>query len=426
MRPPAAVAAFWHRHSGLVFLGGARAVAALSGFLAVSLLTRGLTPYEFGVWSLLLALHAYALQLGELGLRSVMTAEAGAAPARARALLLPCLRIRWSASALALTGAVVGTVILAPAFLLPAVLVFASLFPATVQFDWIALARGRATLASLLFLVRPASFLLLVVLWWWSGGGLASLALAYVAGWTLAALAALPSLALLPPAGDPPAGARRRLLRRGLPLCAVSFTSEAQYTLDLLVAGLVLGAAAVGEFYLAHAIAMAGLVFANAAGQLALARMSALAERPLAFGQRLRSELGIVFVTALSLGLVMVTVAPHVVPYAFGAAYGHAAILLVWLLPWFLLQHLTTVLQSTLAAVGRERRVLTGNLAMLAVLLPALAVAAWIGDLRAFAAARGLAEAARLLTLHRAVKGPLAAAAKPFGDPGKKALLPSP
>ena len=422
MPPRARLVALWRRLSGLAFLGGARAVAALCGFAAVTLLARRLPPYEFGLWSLMLAIHGYALQGAELGLRSVLTAEAGASPARARALLPAYLRLRTGA-ALALLAVGATTTALALPALLPAVLLlFASLFPAAVQFDWIPLARERPGLASLLFLVRPIAYLMLLALWWAADSGLPGLAAAYLAAWSLAAAVSLPALRLLPAGGGVPRTGHG-LLRRGLPLCVVSLTSQAQYTLDLLVAGFVLGAAAAGQFYLAHAIAMAGLVFANAAGQLALARMGGLTAAP-AFGARLRGELRVVLGTALALGLAMVLLAPWLVPLAFGPAYGFVPWLLLWLLPWFLLQHLTTVLQGTLAAVGRERRVLAGNLAMLAVLLPALALAAWLGDLRAFAAARTLAELARLLTLHAAVRGRLAGTARP-AETGT-ALQPSP
>ncbi len=423
MRPKPFLASLWRRLSGLAFLGGARAVAALCGFAAVTLLARQLAPYEFGLWSLLLAVHGYALQGAELGLRSVVTAEAGASPARARALLAPYLRLRTAAALAFLAVGATVTAFALPALLPAVVLLFASLLPAAVQFDWIPLARERPGLASLLFLMRPVAYLALLALWWAADGGLRGLAIAYLAAWTLAAAVSLPALRLLPRAASGAGRSGHGLLRRGLPLCVVSLTSQAQYTLDLLVAGLVLGAVAAGQFYLAHAIAMAGLVFANAAGQLALARMSALAAAP-GFGSRLRGELRVVLGTALALGLAMVLLAPWLVPLAFGPAYGLTPSLLLWLLPWFLLQHLTTVLQGTLAAVGRERRVLAGNLAMLAVLLPALALAAWIGDLRAFAAARALAEFARLLALQAAVRGHLAGAPRPRA--AGTALQPSP
>ena len=61
----------------LASLGAGRGAASALGFLSVLLLARSLPPDELGRWSLALAVQGYALHLGELGLRSVVTAEAG-------------------------------------------------------------------------------------------------------------------------------------------------------------------------------------------------------------------------------------------------------------------------------------------------------------------------------------------------------------
>jgi len=75
-----------------------------------------------------------------------------------------------------------------------------------------------------------------------------------------------------------------------------------------------------------------------------------------------------------------------------------------WLLPWFLLQHLTTLLQAGLTAAGRERAVLRANLVLLLALAPGLALAALGGSLAGFAAARSAAELARLAALGIALR----------------------
>ena len=63
------------------------------------------------------------------------------------------------------------------------------------------------------------------------------------------------------------------------------------------------------------------------------------------------------------------------------------------------LQHLTALLQGALTAARREGAVLGGNLVLLLVLAPALTLAAASGTLAGFAAARSVAESARLIAL---------------------------
>ena len=102
-----------------------------------------------------------------------------------------------------------------------------------------------------------------------------------------------------------------------------------------------------------------------------------------------------------------------IVPLAFGAGYAPAARLLLWLLPWLALQHQTTLLQGTLAALRGQRALLQGNLFLIVALLATLAPALWLGSLEGCALARGIAEAVRLAwlvgALPREARGPLIA-----------------
>ena len=165
------------------------------------------------------------------------------------------------------------------------------------------------------------------------------------------------------------------MLRRGASLAVVTLTNQAQLTADLVVVGLVLGAAGAGDYYLAGQVLVAGLLFANAAGQIALARLSALAGDPLRFRAALLADLrhliSFAAITALGIGCVAATV----VPVLFGAEHAGAAQALLWLLPWFVLQHPTTLLQAALTAARREGQVVRANGVAIAVLLSGLAVA---------------------------------------------------
>jgi O-antigen/teichoic acid export membrane protein len=189
------------------------------------------------------------------------------------------------------------------------------------------------------------------------------------------------------------------MLQRGAALAAVNLTNQVQLSADLLVVGWSLGAAAAGDYYLASQVTTAALLFANASGQIALSRLPALVNEPerlaAALSVEVRRLLALAGPTALAIGLL----APLLVPALFGADHAGAATALLWLLPWFLLQHLTTLMHGALAATGRERAVLRGNFALLLVLVPGLALAATGATLAGFAAARSAAEVARLIVL---------------------------
>src|SRR3954452_23634792 len=81
-----------------LLLGGSRAGPAALGSLSAVVLARGLSPEALGWWSLTLAVQGYALHLGEVGLRSVVTAAAARTPGRFGRLLLRYLGLRLAIS----------------------------------------------------------------------------------------------------------------------------------------------------------------------------------------------------------------------------------------------------------------------------------------------------------------------------------------
>ena len=117
-----------------------------------------------------------------------------------------------------------------------------------------------------------------------------------------------------------------------------------------------------------------------------------------------RADLAHLLAVAAPAALAMALLAPLLVPALFGAEHAGAALALCWLLPWFLLQHVTTLLQAALTAAGREAAVLRANAVGIAVLLPALVLAAGVSALPAFALARSAAELARLAALLPALR----------------------
>ena len=387
----------------LLVLAGGRAGGAGLAAVSAMVLARALPADAMGIWAMAVAVQGYALHLGEFGLRSVVTAEAGRRKVAIRPLLRRYLGLRLAISALVLALVAPAAMALAPATAPVVIIACISILAAALQIDWLALANDQPTLAACLLLARPLAFTVALLL---CPGPLTplSVALLFLTAWT--ATAALSWLALardptdaMPTEPPPP----RTLLRRGVPLCAVTVLNQVLLSGDLLLAGAVLGAATAGHYYVATQIATAGLVLANAAGQAALARLARHADQKEGLAAALSREAVPVLACGALLTALLLAIGPWLLPKLFGPAQAPAVPLLMALMPWFLLQHATTLLQGALTAIGDGDRVLRANLLMLLALVPALALAAWLGSAVLLALARGAGEAARLVVLIRAL-----------------------
>ena len=373
----------------LATLGLARLGVSGLGFATVLVVAHALDPADLGRWSLALAVQGYALHLGEFGLRSVVTTEAGRAGVGLPVLLARYLGLRLGLSVLVLAVTLLACGWYRPDDLLLVGLAAASILPVALHLDWLALVDGRDRLAALLLLARPLAFLLLLLALP-APPGPTAVAGAFLAAWMVAALVSWTSLDRAPGTTRGQVPAAPAMLRRGAGIAAITLTNQAQLSADLLLAGLLLGPAAAGDYYLAGQILVAALVFANAAGQLALARRADL-----------RADLARLIAVALVGAVVLALMAPPLLPRLFGAEHAGAAPVLRWLLPWFVLTHATTLLQAFLTAAGREAAVLRANLLGLACLAAGLGLATLDPSAAAFALVRGLAEAARLGLLWR-------------------------
>lgn len=396
----------------LAALGGARALAAGLGLLATLQLAPAAGPALLGEWSMLLAVQGWALHLSECGLRSVVTAEGAATFGGPRRLLGAYLGTR-----LLLASLVTGLLLLAVAGLAPdrleaAALVLSSLFAIAVQLDWLALVDDRPMLAGALLLVRPAAWCLLLAL---AGTALdlERLAALFALAWALAALATWPLLRASPVASAPTGPAEplppARMLRLGVPLALVTITNQGLLAADLLLVGLVLGAERAGAYYLASSLVVAGLVLANAANQIATARIGALRSDPETARAELRRELRTATLVGTALAVGGALVGPPLVALLFGPAFAETGPLLLALLPWLALQHPSAVLQGALAGARGQRALLLGNLAMTLALAAGLALALAVGSAIGCALARTLAEAVRSVMLARAARAMFAA-----------------
>ncbi|MCB9944743.1 MAG: lipopolysaccharide biosynthesis protein [Geminicoccaceae bacterium] len=378
-------------------LTGSRVMAMMLNLVAMTVIARSLGPHELGIWSIMLALHAYGVHLGEFGLRSVVTAEAGYVGGACRHLIANYLSLRLSISGIVFVMAIVASAFMPPDMRLAAVVMAASLFAVSLQLDWIALARNHAIEAGLLLLVRPLAMLTLTML----VSGLehaSSVAMIFTASWSLSALVSSITLRAPPPAAAELLRAPT-LLHLGLPLMASTLISQAQANLDLLFVGYAFGTREAGYYYLATAIVTAALVPANAMGQLAMARLAPLRGQMDVFRRRLARELGLAACLALSGAAALALLGPFLLPMIFGNAFAPAAGPMLYLLPWLVLASLTSVTQGALIAIRRQKTVLWANIAMLGMLALALPLAGRSGLLEAFAISRAVAECTRLAML---------------------------
>lgn len=362
---------------------------------------RAAGPAGIGLWSMALAFQGYALQLGELGLRSAVTAEAIRTRGGARALIGRYLALRLGISAATIAASLAFVALWRPEHLALMALTLASLIPIACQLDWVPLVEGRALAAVVPLAARPAAFLLLLLAW---PAPLTpeAIALAFLLAWCVTAALSLPPLRHPSRvAGEAPPPRPAHLLRQGLGFAAVTLASQLLLSADLLAVGFGVGIEAAGIYYLASAIAVAGTVLANAAGQLALARLGGSRGDAAA----MRREAGRICRAGIMAGLpvaILMPAAAWLLLPVLGAGFEPAMPVLCALAPWVVLSHLTTPLQALLGAAGRQPAALRANVGAVAALLPLLAAAAWVGGIWAFAAARTAAELVRLMLLAHA------------------------
>lgn len=368
------------------------------GTLAVLVLARRLGPHDLGVWAMVLAVQGYALHAGEFGLRSVATAVGATVLGGPKALIWPYLKLRLVTTTTTVAGVMLLTAALVPAQLPLVGLALLSLYLIGLQLDWVPLVEGRPYAATLPLVARPAIFTAALLSW---PGSLqpVDVAAAFVIAWAAAAAIAALALARTQPAsGTAPIPAASAFLRRGRGFFAVTFINQLQLGLDTLVVGAVLGADQAGIYFLGIGVATAGLVFANAAGQLALAQAARADGAAILRHARQAMIYGCILSPALA------AAGPWLLPFLFGRDFAGAGQILIALAPFLALAHGTAVLQPSLGAAGRQADVVRINLYLLPALTGGLLAAALVGEPVAFAVARSLAEAMRLALLWRAAR----------------------
>ena len=414
------------RFQRLAWLAGGRALAALIGFGSVVFLASILSPAAVGAWSIMLAIQGYALQVSDHGLRTVVMAESSKPGHGARGYLPAYLATRLTITACVYAVTCLFTWIVYPDWLGAIALLLVSLFAVALFLDWLALVEDRYQIASILLVVRPAIFLIaLLVLQ--TGLTLDLLAGLFAGAWIIAAatswlLLNVPTTLALRRWVQPHHQTRLRIgstldqappgpmsvnamVRAGRPIMLAQLIGQAMVNLDLVVVGVVLGLAAAGQYFLAAAMATAGLVVANAAGQIANARLGRLIREPKLFDAELIEESTYLAWLATGFVVLLAHLANPLVAVFFGDAYAHAATLLIAMLPWFWLAHQSALLQAALAVRQMQQVLLLVALQAAMVLLVGLMISSIWQAALVFAGLRGVVEGARVWLLTRHLPG---------------------
>ena len=377
----------------LLIGGGARLIAACIGLLATTVAARALGPTNWGVWVVLFAAFGWMQHVAEWGLRSVALVEGGRSGRVGTGTLSDLTRTR-ALVLLPAAGCLVGGVWLWRGDLGPAAAwVAAALAAIALNFDWVALVRGRPLLPGVTLIVRP-SVALLVLLALPAPLTIDDVALATFAGF--AAAAALGSLALAGLDADPPERRPAKaipLLRSGTPYFLVTAANQLAASADLIAVAWVLGSTAAGTFGLVATLGQTATLGAQASAQWWLARSGRSDAPPLR-----RIVIETAWLGCL-VGCAFALVGPPVTLVLFGDAWLQAAILLPSAGLFVALAHVTAVLGAIDSVRGHASAVAVLQLATQAVAWPAQLLVASHFGLAGVVLLRGAIEAIRVVML---------------------------
>lgn len=391
------------RLSGMASLGGSRLAIAFVSFAATALIARALGPEDFGVFSLLLGTYAYLAIAGEFGMRSIATSEASHGQSIA-AVYPSYLRVRLTISAMALALTLPCVWWVEPNYLLEAALIMASVLIIPWQLDWVLIVKRHYALAAwataarwLFWLALIGCAMLLNTL------NLAILAglflLSWVLGNSVSILLVKHKNIRLHDTNTPDPHNFGSLIALGWPVFGMTIITQVLLNADLLWIGHHFGAESAGYYYLATAIVTAGLIFANAMGQIANSEYARLRDNPEAVAHKLVSDLRLVGAIALALALGLYFVAPPLLPLIFGDEYQPAIAVVLALIPYAVTYHLYTLYYFAGIALGWQHRFFKASL-ITVITLPVLLIwATQEGSLLTFAIAKCLMLVIAIITM---------------------------
>jgi len=387
----------------LFSMGGGRIVQAALSFLTMTMLARALGVEQLGVYSIVMAVFAYGSHVSEFGLRSIIMREWNLPGAQGRKSVSLYFSIRLLAAIIVSVVAYLVALVFYPQHATLLGLVMISTLFIAVQLDWVLLVTERYLAASWVLVIRPIFYLtavslLLVV----EQANLMTIVVAFVFSWGVLALGTWFIVGGIAPKftqGQLSLKKAWYLLGEGWPILCVALVGQAVQNADLILVGSLYGAEHAGQYYLAGAITVAGLVFANAMAQISLGRMSKFIADKKEFSNQLKQDLRMVLWVGAVISIGLVFVAGPLITVVFGEDYKASAELLVYFVPYFFLTHITGVLCSCIVAIGRQRQLFYINVLRAFFLVLGLFVASHAENIGFIALTKSIVEMAIIIII---------------------------
>lgn len=365
------------------------------GSLALGLvLARLLTPADFGVYAIALAVTAFAMHVNDAGVIAACVQWRGKleemAPTGAAIALLSSFfmyGVLWCAAPgfATLSGAPEATPVVRVLTLIIVVDGVTAIHMASLvrRFE-----QDRLTKVNMIGWVANAAVALPLA---FGGAGAYSFAVGQLAG-SIVIGAIVLKIVDLPVKFGFDKEIARKLLKFGVPL-AVSLGIEALLlNMDFVIVGNVLGVVAVGYYLLAFNVSnwVPGLI-GTAVRYVSVPSFSRLAERDseaLAWG--VRRSVPLLVTAVLPIAVVIATLATPLVDFLYGEKWGPSAVALRYLMVLMVVRMLTSFAFDILTGLGATRSTVWLNAGWAVALLPALWIGTHLDGIRGAAIAHGI------------------------------------
>ena len=368
--------------------------AKVGSFALGLVLARLLTPADFGLFAIALAVTAFAMHVNDAG------------------IIAACMQWRGKLEDMAPTGAVIAVLssilvygvlwVGAPAFAklagAPEAAPVVRLLTLIIVVDGITAVRSaalmrrfqqdRLTKANMVGMLANAAVALPLA---FAGAGAYSFASGQLAGSVVTGVIVF-KMADLPMRFGLDRAITRRLLRFGLPLAASLGIESVLLNADFVIVGNVLGVVALGYYLLAFNVSnwVPGVI-GGAVRYVSIPGFSRLAEQdPEALALGVRRSVPVLMSVVLPVAVVMATLAPQMVDFLYGDKWGPSAVVLRFLTVLMVVRMLTSLAFDILTSLGFTKSTVWLNAGWAIALVPALWIGTHLDGIRGAAIAHGL------------------------------------